>query len=262
MRWRGELIKREFDIMRGVSHPFIVKLVAAFSDNRDYNFVVEYCAGGTLYELIRKYKQLPLRMALYYFCEMLLALEYLHSRNIIFRDIKAENILVDHLGHLRLTDFGLAQQLESRDHQVNSFCGSPIYIAPETIEKVPYDVRVDFYALGVLLYEMITGTPPFINRDTEVLKKLKLQGSISYPSTMHPVVKTIVDKCAARVARTNLESRLQVRRLQVLLRTTESTGRGPRGGLGQLQGVSFRPAVVQEQAARQRRAGRPQFFVR
>lgn len=199
MKWKGELIKREFDIMQAVSHPFIAKLVAAFSDSRDYNFLVEFCAGGNLYEMIRKFKKLPLGMALYYFCEMLLALEYLHSRNIIFRDIKAENILIDHKGHLKLTDFGLAQQLESKDNQVYSFCGSPIYIAPETLEKVPYDIRVDFYALGVLLYEMIVGAPPFINRDAEVLKKLKLVGTVTYPASMNLIVRDLIEKCIARV---------------------------------------------------------------
>lgn len=199
MKWKGELIKREFDIMQAVSHPFIAKLLAAYSDSRDYNFLVEYCAGGTLYELIRKYKRLPLGMALYYFCEMLLALEYLHSRSIIFRDIKAENVLVDHLGHLRLTDFGLAQKLETREHQVHSFCGSPIYIAPETLEKVPYDVKVDFYALGILLYEMILGSPPFIHRDPEVLKKMKLTGTVSYPNSLNSTVKAMIEKCVARV---------------------------------------------------------------
>lgn len=200
MKWKGELIKREFEIMKTVNHPFIAKLVASYSDSRDYNFLIEFCPGGNLYELIRKFKRLPVGMSLYYFTEMLLALEYLHTRYIIFRDIKAENILVDAKGHLKLTDFGLAQKLETRDALVESFCGSPIYIAPETISKEKYSVKVDFYALGVLLYEMIVGSPPFMNRDSNILKAMKLEGKVKYPNSMNPIIKDMIEKCMNRVA--------------------------------------------------------------
>lgn len=199
MKWKGELIKREFEIMKTVNHPFIAKLVASYSDQRDYNFIIEYCPGGNLYELIRRFKRLPVGMSLYYFAEMLLALEYLHSRNIIFRDIKAENILIDGKGHLRLTDFGLAQQLDARDALVDSYCGSPIYIAPETLNRERYSIKVDFYALGVLLYEMIVGSPPFIDRDTNILKKLKLEGKAKFPNSMNARIREMIEKCLDRV---------------------------------------------------------------
>lgn len=205
MRWKGELIKREFEIMRSVKHPFIVRLFASYSDERDYNFLMEYCPGGTLYELIRKFRSLPVPMALYYFCEMLLAIEYLHSRNVMFRDLKAENILVDAKGHLKLTDFGLALKLEEREDLADSYCGSPIYIAPETLQRQRYDRRVDFYALGVLLYEMIVGTPPFINKNTTTLKEMKIQGDVRYPKVIDPGVKNILEKCLAKVKSSDKE---------------------------------------------------------
>lgn len=193
MKWKGELIKREYDIMKDIFHPNIVQLYGSYPDEKFYNFVLEYCPGGNLFELIKRYRKLPLDISLYYFCELLLALEYLHNRNIIFRDIKAENIMLDEKGHLKLTDFGLAKVLNSRDEMVNSFCGSPIYIAPETLKKEPYSRKVDFYALGILLYEMITGLPPFLNKDPNMLKNLKLGGYVRYPSGLSPQVKSLMD---------------------------------------------------------------------
>jgi len=199
-KWRFELIRREYEIMREACHPFIVKMFGSFTDQKNYNFIIEYCPGGNLFELLRKLKRLPSKMALYYFCEMLLAVQYLHRKNIIFRDIKAENILLDANGHLKLTDFGLAKQLDSRDEAVNSFCGSPIYIAPETLRKEKYNRKVDFYALGILLYEMVTGVPPFLNKDPNILKNMKLQGAVHYPSSMHPKVRTMIEACLHGVA--------------------------------------------------------------
>ena len=198
-KWKFELIRREFDIMKEANHPFIVKMLGSFPDQKNYNFIIEYCPGGNLFELIKKLKRLPSMMALHYFCEMLLALQYLHNRNIIFRDIKAENILVDENGHLKLTDFGLAKQLDSRDEVINSFCGSPIYIAPETLRKEKYTTKVDFYAMGILLYEMVVGLPPFLNKDPNLLRDLKLQGNVKYPSNMNPKIRKMIEGCLHRV---------------------------------------------------------------
>jgi serine/threonine protein kinase len=206
-KWRFELIRREYEIMQKVSHPFIVKLFGSFADQKNYNLIIEYCPGGNLFELLRKLKRLPTRMALHYFCEMLLAVQHLHSKNIIFRDIKAENILIDSNGHLKLTDFGLAKQLDSRDEAVNSFCGSPIYIAPETLRKEKYNRKVDFYALGILLYEMITGVPPFLNKDPNILKNMKLQGAVNYPNTIKPKIRALIEACLHGVASAHEEPR-------------------------------------------------------
>lgn len=199
MKWRGELVKREFDVMREVSHPNIIRLISAFSDKNNYYFVLEYCPGGTLYQLIRRMKKLPQKLAMFYFCELLQTMEYLHSRNIIFRDIKAENILVDERGHLKLTDFGLAKKIAARDELMNSFCGSPIYIAPETLKRESYGVKVDFYAMGVLLYEMLFGVPPYVEKNADLLKQLKISKDITLPSNLDERIKLCLRMSVHRV---------------------------------------------------------------
>jgi serine/threonine protein kinase len=100
---------------------------------------------------------------------------YLHKNNILFRDFKAENVLLDYYGHLKLTDFGLARKIQLEDGRANySFCGSPIYIAPETLERKPYDHKVDYYALGILLFEMLTGQPPYNFKQADLIKNAKI----------------------------------------------------------------------------------------
>ena len=96
---------------------------------------------------------------------MLLAVEFLHKNNILYRDLKPENILVDERGHLKLTDFGLCKHNFKRRDRANSFVGSPEYMSPEILLGKPYNFSVDYYTLGVLLFEMIVGLPPHYNED-------------------------------------------------------------------------------------------------
>ena len=98
-------------------------------------------------------------MAKFYFAEILLALEYLHSKNIVYRDLKPENILFDLDGHLKLADFGLSKWLK-KEEMTNSFCGSPEYMCPEILKRDGHNSMVDYYTLGALLFEMLTGLPP------------------------------------------------------------------------------------------------------
>jgi len=99
------------------------------------------------------------------FAEVILALEYLHSKNILYRDLKPENILVDERGHLRLTDFGLCKFDFKKDDLTGSFVGSPEYMSPEILNGELYDYSVDYYTIGVLFYEMIVGLPPHYNEN-------------------------------------------------------------------------------------------------
>lgn len=106
---------------------------------------------------------------------------------------------MDYYGHIKLTDFGLARRAERSDEEVSrgrelySFCGSPIYIAPETLQRKSYDFKVDYYALGILLFEMLTGKPPFDFKKADLIKKAKLTENVKYPSSFDPRVKVIIE---------------------------------------------------------------------
>lgn len=139
-------------------HPFITRMWGTFQDCKSIFIIMDYIEGGELFSLLRKSKIFPNQVAKFYSAEVLLALEYLHSKNIIYRDLKPENILISRSGHIKLADFGFAKQVETTTY---TLCGTPDYIAPEIIAVQPYTKAVDWWSFGILIYEMIAGTTPF-----------------------------------------------------------------------------------------------------
>ncbi|CAD8103316.1 unnamed protein product [Paramecium sonneborni] len=176
------IIQNERDIMCNLNHPFIVKIQYAFESRRFLVFILEYCSGGELFFLLRKVKRMNEEQAFFYFAEICLGMKHLHDRNIIYRDIKPENILIDFDGHVRIADFGLSKQLEQEI--AYSFCGSPEYMAPEMLLKQGHNLQLDLYCLGALLYELITGLPPFYSRNTDEIYQRILNQKLSYPSQL------------------------------------------------------------------------------
>jgi serine/threonine protein kinase len=158
----------ERKIMEKLDHPFIVKLHYAFQTEHDLSFVMDLCAGGELFYLLHQHGRLSEDAARFYFAEILLGLEYLHDRQIVYRDMKPENVLIDIDGHLKLADFGLSKTLEDGE-LTNSFCGSPEYMSPEVLINEGHSFPVDFYALGAILFEMITGLPPHYDQDRDTM---------------------------------------------------------------------------------------------
>lgn len=152
-----EHILNERTIMFKVNHPFIVKLFCTFKSPSCLFFLMEFVAGGELFNFIRAEGQFTNETTKQVAAEIILALQYLHNQDIIYRDIKPENLLVDHHGHLKLTDFGFAKHIDDR---TNSMCGTLDYMAPEILMAKGHGKGADWWSLGILIYEMLSGCPP------------------------------------------------------------------------------------------------------
>eukprot|EP00820_Chromera_velia_P024260 Cvel_9124.t1-p1 / transcript=Cvel_9124.t1 / gene=Cvel_9124 / organism=Chromera_velia_CCMP2878 / gene_product=Protein kinase 2, putative / transcript_product=Protein kinase 2, putative / location=Cvel_scaffold518:75843-83843(+) / protein_length=1345 / sequence_SO=supercontig / SO=protein_coding / is_pseudo=false len=171
----------ERNVLSYVKHPFIVRLHWAFQTPEFLVLVLQFCPGGNLQQLIARCKRLKESIARVYLAEVLLALEHLHERNVVYRDLKPDNIVIDSKGHALLTDFGLSKEGVERE-DASSFCGSVAYLAPEMLKRKGHGAAVDLYGLGVLLYEMLTGIPPFYHSEREVLFRNIEGGTLKIPS--------------------------------------------------------------------------------
>lgn len=187
-----EHTKAERNVLQVVKHPFIVELHAAFQTPKKLHFVLEFCAGGELFFHLSRAGRFSEGRTKFYACEILLALEYLHSLNIIYRDLKPENLLLDHEGHAKITDFGLSKEGIEDNVSAKTLCGTPEYLAPEILRKEGHGKAVDWYSFGALIYEMLTGLPPFYTKDREKLFERIKRAELTYPSYMHTPAKEVV----------------------------------------------------------------------
>lgn len=138
--------------------PFFVYRHESFKDSTHVYLNFEYVQGGEIFRLLRRENLFPNDVALFYITEIVLALEYLHKQRIAYRDLKPENLLVASDGHMKITDFGFAKQINDKTF---TLCGTPEYLAPEIIMSVGHNHGVDWWALGILIFEMLAGYPPF-----------------------------------------------------------------------------------------------------
>lgn len=164
---QSEHILTERRILEKIKHPFIVELKYAFKDRNKLYLVLDYCPGGDLFFYLRTLRRFREPIAVFYASCVLLALTALHENDIVYRDLKPENILIDSQGFAILTDFGLSKENMAFE-QAKSFCGTPEYLAPEVLKdaKGGYGRQCDWWSFGCVIYEMLTGTPPFYSKNT------------------------------------------------------------------------------------------------
>ena len=161
----------EKEILQTMNHPFIINLIFCFQTEQRINFVMPFIPGGELFQHLKNLKHFGELKVKFYAAQMAIAIQYLHDMGYVYRDLKPENILIDEKGYLRLTDFGLAKKLK-KGEKTDSFCGTPEYVAPEIINGKGYDENVDWWSLGIVIYEMICGIPPFYVQDLDKMYKL------------------------------------------------------------------------------------------
>lgn len=176
--------KSERRILGQITHPFIVSLHYAFQTEERLFLALEFCHGGELFNRMRKVKLFPEEHVRLYLGEVLLALEYLHRLEVVYRDLKPENVLIDREGHLKLADFGLSKEELSGDDRTFTFCGTPEYMSPEVLLAKGHGPGVDLWALGVLSCELMTGKHPFYTRNREEMYRRVLTAPVPLPSSL------------------------------------------------------------------------------
>ncbi|CAD5119825.1 DgyrCDS8408 [Dimorphilus gyrociliatus] len=170
-------------LVKNVRHPFLVGLHYSFQSIDKLYFVLDYVNGGELFYHLQRERRFPESRAKFYAAEIASALGYLHSLNIIYRDLKPENLLLDSEGHVVLTDFGLCKEDIEKAGTTSTFCGTPEYLAPEVLKKKPYDRMVDWWCLGGVLYEMLFGLPPFYSTNVDEMYRNILQKPLRFPNS-------------------------------------------------------------------------------
>jgi len=174
---RLQRVITEKRILARLRHPFIVSLHWAFQTSTHLFLVLDFCAGGELFFHMLRQERFDEPDSMFYFCEILLGLEYLHSQKILYRDLKPENCLLNSEGHIRLTDFGLSKDdTLTQSHIFTSFVGTAGYLSPEMAARQGHGFPLDYYSLGCLLYCLMTGSLPHYEGDYREMVHRRVRG--------------------------------------------------------------------------------------
>lgn len=178
--------------------PFLTGLYATFQAADKLFYVMELIGGGDLMFHIQKDKVFSVPRARFYGAEICLGLWYLHSKGVIYRDLKLDNVMLDEWGHVKIADFGMCKENVAGGEKTTTFCGTPGYLAPEIINERPYDGSVDWWSLGVLMYEMLIGDSPFDADDDDELFKQILSLRLEFPRSLESTAKDVCQKFLTR----------------------------------------------------------------
>ncbi|KAF8977679.1 serine/threonine protein kinase psk1 [Entomortierella lignicola] len=195
-----ECTMSERKILEAIRHPFIVKLHYAFQTNHRLYLILEYASGGELFTHLATERMFSEENTAFYAAQLVLALEHLHSLGIIYRDLKPENIMLNAHGDIVLTDFGLSKvPLENSEGRTNTVCGTIEYMAPEVIsERVHYDRTVDWWSLGIVIHDMLTGSPPFVASNRKKTMDAILNKKLNLPYYLSSDAKDLLTKLLKR----------------------------------------------------------------
>ncbi|TEB25035.1 AGC/Akt protein kinase [Coprinellus micaceus] len=190
----GEIthILAERTVLALVNNPFVVPLKFSFQTPDKLYLVMSFVNGGELFYHLQREGRFDENRSRFYAAELLCALEHLHQFNVVYRDLKPENILLDYTGHIALCDFGLCKLNMSESEKTNTFCGTPEYIAPELLESQGYNKTVDWWTLGVLVFEMMTGLPPFYDENVNTMYQRILSDPLQFPPDISPDAKSVM----------------------------------------------------------------------
>ncbi|POW08679.1 hypothetical protein PSTT_07357 [Puccinia striiformis] len=194
----------ERTVLAQITNPFIVPLKFCFQNPDKLYLVLSFINGGELFHHLQREGRFSEERSRLYTAELLSALECLHSMDVIYRDLKPENILLDYTGHIALCDFGLCKLNMGEAERTNTFCGTPEYLAPEVIKGEGYGKTIDWWTLGILLYEMLSGLPPYYDEDHHTMYRKILKDPLTFPAEIKPDARALLTGLLDREPNTRL----------------------------------------------------------
>jgi len=198
--------RAERNILQKLDCPFLVKLHFTFQTTDKLYFIMDFVNGGELFFHLQNDRKFDNERVRFYCAEIVLGLKYLHEKGILYRDLKPENVLLTSEGHICMTDFGISKEgLSALDDRTATFCGTPEYLAPEVLEGVEYGKAIDWWSFGTLMFEMLTGLPPFYSQDVQVMYQKIMTAKLTIPDNISTEAASLLKHLLER----NPEKRLQ-----------------------------------------------------